>query len=292
MSAALSTALRQRGVVMAPDGGAFDVLLLVVAEFVKSEDVAAVGSAAKPSLIVLTKADLAGHGPGGPTEVARRRAAAIEGLTGIPTVPMVGLLAALDAAAGLDDELVAALRAFTETPPNLSGVDAFVDDPHPVSRDVRVRLLDRLDRFGIAHAVVALAGGVASRDVPQRLRRLGNADEVMAVLDGAVAQARYRRVCHALIEIRTLAVQLESSELSALLATDESVFGAMSAAVAVVEADGLVVDRGDSASAHLDRAVRWRRYGRGPVNALHRACSADIVRGSLRLLAAAGESSP
>ena len=32
------------------------------------------------------------------------------------------------------------------------------------------------------------------------------------------------------------------------------------------------------------RAVRWRRYGGGPVNALHRRCSADIVRGSLRLL--------
>jgi hypothetical protein len=30
--------------------------------------------------------------------------------------------------------------------------------------------------------------------------------------------------------------------------------------------------------------MQWRRYGGGPVNALHRGCSADITRGSLRLL--------
>jgi hypothetical protein len=58
----------------------------------------------------------------------------------------------------------------------------------------------------------------------------------------------------------------------------------MTAAVDVVTAAGLSVDRGDTAVAHLDRALAWRRYGRGPVNALHSQCSADIVRGSLRLL--------
>jgi hypothetical protein len=53
--------------------------------------------------------------------------------------------------------------------------------------------------------------------------------------------------------------------------------------VGVVEA-GVAVDRGDDAAAHLRRAVRWRRYSRGPVDALHRSCGADIARGSLRLL--------
>ena len=72
--------------------------------------------------------------------------------------------------------------------------------------------------------------------------------------------------------------------MAELLADDVTVMAAMSAAVDVVEAHGLSVDRGDTAAAHLDRAVRWRRYGGGPVNALHRRCSADIVRGSLRLL--------
>jgi hypothetical protein len=43
------------------------------------------------------------------------------------------------------------------------------------------------------------------------------------------------------------------------------------------------VDRGDTAAAHLRRAVHWQRYRRGPVAATHRACGADIVRGSLRL---------
>lgn len=37
-------------------------------------------------------------------------------------------------------------------------------------------------------------------------------------------------------------------------------------------------------SAPIVVAVRWQRYPRGPVSGLHRACGADIVRGSLRLL--------
>jgi hypothetical protein len=58
----------------------------------------------------------------------------------------------------------------------------------------------------------------------------------------------------------------------------------MTAAVDVVEAAGALVDRGDDLAAHLRRAVHWRRYSRGPVDALHRSCGADIARGSLRLL--------
>jgi hypothetical protein len=88
----------------------------------------------------------------------------------------------------------------------------------------------------------------------------------------------------AVAELRSCAVQSDDDALSHLLADDATVLAMMTAAVDVVEAAGLSVDRGDSAAAHLDRAVHWSRYRRGPVNALHRQCSADIVRGSLRLL--------
>ena len=111
-----------------------------------------------PTLVVLNKADLAGAGAGGPLAIARRRAAEIGALTAAPTVPLVGLLAALTSVT-LDDELVAALRTFVEEPADLTSVDAFVGGDHPVDRAVRARLLERLDRFGIAHAVVALASG-------------------------------------------------------------------------------------------------------------------------------------
>jgi hypothetical protein len=53
----------------------------------------------------------------------------------------------------------------------------------------------------------------------------------------------------------------------------------MSAAEAVMRAEGVQ----PGAATHLARARSWRRYGTGPVSALHRACAADLVNGSLRL---------
>ena len=50
---------------------------------------------------MLNKADLTGFGPGGPMALAQRRVAHYRALTGVPTVPMVGLLAT----AVLDDDL-------------------------------------------------------------------------------------------------------------------------------------------------------------------------------------------
>jgi hypothetical protein len=278
----VASALRSRGVaVVRPE--ACEVRVLVIAEAAKAEDLAAVRTAAEPTLIVLTKADLAGAGPGGPLTVARGRAGAIRALTATPTVPMVGSLAALDSDE-FDGDLVAALRAFVGEPPNLTSVDAFVGDAHSVGRDVRARLLERLDRYGIAHAILALADGIDSALLPAHLARLGNLDEVMSALDAASAPVRYRRTCTALTELRSLAVRSDAEPLTDLLAADVTVLAAMTSAVDVVEAHGLCVDRGDTPAAHLDRAIRWGRYGRGPVNALHSRCSRDIVRGSLRLL--------
>ncbi len=283
----VEAALRGRGVAVAPIGEPdwFDVCVLVVAETVKAEDLAVAQRTGRPVVVVVTKADLAGAGPGGPIAVARRRALAIHRQTGAPAVPMVGLLAALADTGRLDDDLVAALRRFVTEPPNLGSVDAFVADPHPVDREVRARLLARLDRFGIAHAILALADGCEPDALPPHLSRMGNLDEVTVALDAVAAPVLYRRLRRAITELRSLAMTL-GDEVSDLLADDVTVLATMTLAVDVLETAGLTVDRGDSAAAHLERAVRWSRYGRGPVNALHRHCSADVVRGSLRLLAA------
>ena len=88
----------------------------------------------------------------------------------------------------------------------------------------------------------------------------------------------------AIAELHALAVQSGDQQLAELLRTDDTVLAVMGAAVEVVEAEGMHVDRGDGPAAHRRRAAYWRRYGSGPVNALHRSCSADICRGSLRLL--------
>lgn len=278
----VATALRRRGVAVSASQDV-DVCVLVVAEAVKDEDLDMLRSNRRPVLVVLTKADLAGIGTGGPMAVARRRATAIQRQFGIPAVPAVGLLAALEQA-DLDDALVAALRQLVTEPPNLTSVDAFVDDPHPVERDVRIRLLARLDRFGIAHAVLALADGCDPERLSAHLAGVGNVDEVLAALEAVAAPVRYRRLRGAVVELHCLAVELDDSGLAALLVSDVTAMATMTAAVDVVTAAGLSVDRGDTAAAHLDRALAWRSYGRGPVNALHSQCSVDIVRGSLRLL--------
>ena len=277
----VATALQRRGWVIAtPDAG--EVLVLVGAETVTAEDCAALAAPRGPALVVLTKADLAGAGPDGPIAVSTRRAGDVGRVTGVPTVAVVGLLAALDS---LDDELLGALRVFITEPPDLTSVDAFVARPHVVDEPVRARLLERLDRFGIAHAVLALADGCDAADLGARLAAVSGIDGVMGALDAVAAPVRYLRLRAALREIRCLAIESGDAELWTLLAADATAMAAMTVAVDVLEAVGLSVDRGDTATAHLARAVRWRRYGRGPVAAVHRQCSADVVRGSLRLLA-------
>ena len=78
--------------------------------------------------------------------------------------------------------------------------------------------------------------------------------------------------------------------ISEFLAHDDTVVARMMAAFEVVEAVGITVDRDDTAAAHLRRAMHWQSYRRGPVRGTGRACSADIVRGSLRLWSKVGGS--
>jgi hypothetical protein len=198
----------------------------------------------------------------------------------VPTVPMVALLATAE----LDDDLVSALRVLVTEPADLTSTDAFVRTGHCLQPALRRRLLAALDRFGIATAVLALGEGAETATVSAVLRRASQIDRVVEHVEAAGAPVRYRRVRSALTELNSLAVQSGDEQLAEFLSIDETVLAVMAAAVDVVEAAGAAVDRGDDAAAHLRRAVHWRRYSRGPVDALHRSCGADIARGSLRLL--------
>jgi hypothetical protein len=193
-------------------------------------------------------------------------------------------MVALLAIAELDDELMSALRVLVTEPADLTSTDAFVRTGHPVPPEVRRRLLAALDRFGIARAVLAVGEGADAATVSAVLRSDSQIDRAVEHIEAAGAPVRYRRVRSAVSELNSLAVQSGDTRLAEFLSTDATVLAVMAAAVDVVEAAGVAVDRGDDSTAHLRRAVHWRRYSRGPVDALHRSCGADIARGSLRLL--------
>jgi hypothetical protein len=275
--ATVAAALAAAGLAIVDDGMAADVDVVVVAETLQPEDRAMVG--AGPTLAVLTKSDLAGFGAGGPIAVADRRAAGIQALTGVPTVAMVGLLAV----AALDEDLVAALRTLIAEPADLTSTDGFASAAHSLPQTVRRRLLDTLDLFGIASGVLALQQGTEATALPALLRRLSRLDRVLERLAAVGAQARYERIRTALVRLHAMAAT-GTPGLAEFLACDETVIAVMAAAVDVVEAAGMPVETDDEPQAHLNRALHWHRYSRGPVDHLHRQCGADICRGSLRLL--------
>lgn len=264
-----------------------DVEVRVVAEVVKPEDLRAITAAPGPVLLLLTKADLAGFGPGGPVETARRRCAELAAVAGTPAEPMVGLLAlaALDPDV-LDEALMDALRVLAAEPGDLRTVETFVTGPHRLPAADRQRLADVLDLFGIAHAVIVLRGaasGAVGRDAVRAvLRRVSGADAVAARIDLLGAEVRYRRLQAVIAELELAA--LTDPAVAHFLAGDDVVLARMAAAMDVMVVAGMTFDGLDAeGDAQLRRAVRWRRYGAGPVNSVHRACAADISRGSLRL---------
>jgi hypothetical protein len=255
-----------------------DVDVYVIAEVVKPEDRDAIAAAARPVVAVLNKADViattdAGVHPHGPTGAARNHCARLAARTGLPIQPMVGLLAVAALDDLLDDARWAALQALVSRSAG-----------HPVAAE----LLDTLDVFGIEQAVAAIRRGASKDQTRAMLRRLSCIDEVVHAIESVGAQVHYRRVQDAVAELETLAVG--DRRIGEFLACDDTVVARMAAAVDVVEAAGLNVDRCDSAAAYLRRAVGWQRYNRGPVTSLHRACGADIVRGSLRLWSRVGSS--
>jgi hypothetical protein len=245
-------ALRRRGVHVVAEPSA-ELRLLVIAEVLKGEDRAVLEASELPTVTLLTKADVGGS------------------IGCDAVVPMSGLLATVTA---LDGESEAALRRFAEEPPDLSSVDAFLDAAHPVDRAVRARLLERLDRFGIVTAVRAFAAGAEPADVVELLQQLSNVDAVLARLRAVAAPVRYRRVQHALGELRTMAARTDDQRVWQFLAADATLAALTVTAVDVLESAGWVVG--------YDDPVLWSRYAWGPLTALHRACAADVLRGALR----------
>lgn len=300
-SGILSSGILSSGIVVAPPAGApeldglddpdVDVTVYVTAEVFKPEDIDAIGelaSARRPVLGVLNKADSAGSlsGPDGPVAGAQARCAQLSALAGVPMEPMIGLLA-VTALHDLDRGVWDALRALAPLPGSFESVI----DRFPSRRS----LLQSLDMFGTALAVAAVRRGATAAQVRAVLRRVSRVDAVVARVCSVGAEARYLRVLEAAAELEALSVTDEGLEepISGFLSRDATVVARMAAAVDVAEAAGLEVGpvssgpvfAGDPA-AHLPRAAHWRRYslGRlGPVSDLHRACGADIARGSLRL---------
>jgi hypothetical protein len=258
-----------------------DVTLRVVADAVKPEDVSAVQQAGRgPVLVALTKADTHALGPGGPVETARRHCAALAAAAGAPVLPVAGLLAvaALDPAV-LDEQLITALRVLAGEPADLRTAEAFVHGTHSVCADVRRQLVQALDLFGIAHAVVTLrndpAAGVG--EVQDVLRRVSEIDGLAHRIAELAAPARYRRLREALEALEFAAIT--DAATAAALQSDEVVLTTMAVALDVLAAAGVA----DGPTGHLDRARHWQRYARGPVAALHRSCARDLTAGELVL---------
>lgn len=277
--ASVSRALATSGVPVVTSMELADAQVVVAAEALKPEEGVFL-TAPVPTVVVLNKADLAGRVAGGPLAAATTRAVEIGAAAGVAVVPMIALLARVE----LDQRDVAVLRTLAGTPADMCSTDAFVAAEHPVPAEVRRRLLARLDRFGLAHAVLACADGADAAAVNRALRDLSQVGRVLAAVDALTAEVRYRRVCAAVDELCLVAAETRDNELAGFLAGDDAVIAVMAAAVDAMEATGLRVDRGDSPDAHERRAVYWHRYAGGPVNGHHRRCAAAIVRGSLRLL--------
>ena len=280
------------------DRGA-ELVVRVLAEVPKPEDLAALAGPDRPGLLILNKADLTGFRPGGPVAAAARHCVRLAASTGVPAEPMVALVAvAADGLAGgwpddPDSGALAALRVLVTAPADLSSPDAFLAGAHPLSARVRAGLLERLDLFGIAHAVVALrtdpaAGGT---EVCAALRRAGRIEPVIAALARAGATPMYRRVAAATARLRELACGDPDAEdaVAGFLAGDDAVAARAAAAAAVLASAGLTVESGAADPERPERpepglraALRWRRYRDGPLDALHRDCAGDLVRAALR----------
>lgn len=256
-----------------------DVLVYVVAEVVKPEDSAAVAaiSTRHPVLVVLNKADLAGFAGEGPVAAARARCAEFAGLLGAPVEPMIGLLAALDDS---DDAWAAVRELAAESPVPVEG---------------RRRLLNFFDLFGTALALAAVGRGYSPAQLRALLRQVSCVDAVVAKINALAAELRYRRVLDAVAALEALAVCESGSEdrlgerIGQFLTHDDTVLSRLADAADLVDVAGLAARPqaglvADGPDEHLSRAARWQRYSVDcSVSDVHRACAADIARGSLRL---------
>lgn len=276
----VARALTAMGVRVTDDRRA-DVDVFVVAEVVKPEDRAAIERSSRPALLVLNKADLSGVAAGGPMAAAHDRCLTLRDLTGLETVPTAAHLATVD----LDDELLAALRALVTAPADLTSIRHFRAQPHPLPAAIRARLVDTLDLFGIAHAVLALRDrpGADAAAVHAALRRRSGVAAVVERLAPLLVRAEHTRITDAVAELERYAIVADAATadaVTAFLGSDEVVLARMAAAA---DAVGLRVEQTDDRAAHLRRALHWQQRTRGPLSAAHLRCAHDITRGSLRL---------
>ncbi|MGH3633194.1 hypothetical protein [Mycobacterium sp.] len=264
----VAQALACAGVDLARPPDAADLEVYVIAEVAKPEDRDAIAASRYRVLTVLNKADLT------------------DKPAGVPAEPMVGLLAV----AVLDDTRWAELKMLSTRPTDLSSPDSFLTGDHPLPVEVRRRLLDTFDLFGITQAIGAMRRGESKTQVQALLRRLSRIDAVVDEVTAACTEVHYRRMLGAVAELEALAVT--DPRAADFLSRDDTVIARMAAALDVVEAAGLPVERCSHRAALLQQAARWQRYSRGPVSATHRVCGADIARGSLRLWSRASSGSP
>lgn len=283
----VTRALCAAGVAVA---GRPDVDVHLLTETLKPEDLHAIGSASRSTVVILNKADLTGFGGDGPVAAAAHRCRQLGEMAGTAVYPLAGLAAAAALEdTVVDDAVLAGLRVLSDDPADLGATDRFVAGEHSLPQAIRQRLLVELDLFGIAHGVLAVrhAPPAQARDaVRAALRLASGVDVVLAAIAAAAAPVRYERLSRVLAALG--AAGAGADPVAEFLAGDDVVAARMAAATEVVEAAGMTVDRGQSRAAHLCRAVVWQRYSRGPVSPLQGRCGADIVRGSLRLWDRAG----
>lgn len=254
------------GITVMRSGAGPDLVVYVLAEVVKPEDADAIAAAGCPVLAVLNKADLLGplSGSGaGPLTAARRRCTHLAELAGVPVEPIIGLLA-VAAFEGFDEHALRTLAAHPNGSACLDGsFEGFLTADNPLAADARLRLLDSLDMFGTALGVAAVRRGGTSAGLRALLRRVSGVDAVVARLSAVAAELRYRRLLDAVAELEALAVghAAMAVRIHDFLTHDDTVLARMAAALDVAEAVDLDAGRSE----------------------LHRACGADIARGSLRL---------
>ncbi|PIB77295.1 hypothetical protein CQY22_002580 [Mycolicibacterium brumae] len=263
--------------------GDAELRVRVLAEVVKPEDRAD----AAPDLLVWNKADLSGVRGGGPVALAMRRCAELTAATGLPAEPMVALVAL--GADALDAPMLDALTTLAGDPADLRTPDGFLAGPHRVPATVRARLLETLDMFGIAHAVVAMRAGEDADGVRVALRAASRVDEVLAAAHAAAAPAYFRRAQAAVWGLRALALGDAglSDAVAGWLAGPAALAGLRAVAAAVLRADvGAGGPTGGLPGGPLERARHWQAYAAGPVDELRRACAAELVRAELAAHAA------
>jgi hypothetical protein len=269
-------ALRYAGTVVAGPGEPADVDVYVFVETLNPDDVALLAGADRPTVAVVSKADLTCFRGEGPLVVAATRCREFQRRTGVPTRSLAALLA------------VAAARVTAEERSLIDALRTVVADPARLAPGMRQRLLAELDLFGTAIAAAAVGRGALAPELAALLHGASGISAVLEEIDRAGAPARYRRLLGALARLADSAVGPRGARVAEFLAGDAVVLARMAAALEVVGAPATTVDPVGGCATHLRRAIHWRSYARGPVSALHRRCCVDISRGALRLWLQAG----